>query len=305
MRGDAPPAAPEIADVVAVPVVPFRPSTREAPGLVGIRPVHIPRFGDQLDPVDHRVLVDQVEERRQPVERAAVPRQRGGQVETEPVDVHLGHPVAQRVHDQPQHLPPVDVQRVPGAGAVDVPGGVVRIQSVVLLVGQAAERDRRLTGLALGGVVVDHVQDHFQPGPVQRLDHFLELDDLTGRDAAGPVAGVRREEAESRVAPIVRQTEVEQPLLGQRTGGPATARPRSRPTRAGDRAPPDWPGPERCRAGAGSTPGCRRLMPLTWVSYRTVCDHGVSGGRSYPQSNQGSTTSDCAARGAASSIACA
>ena len=30
--------------------------------------------------------------------------QGGGQVEAEAIDVHLGHPVAQRVHDQLQHL---------------------------------------------------------------------------------------------------------------------------------------------------------------------------------------------------------
>src|SRR3712207_8272458 len=44
----------------------------------------------------HRVLVHQVEEGRQPVDRVQLAGQRGGQVEAEAVDVHLGDPVADR-----------------------------------------------------------------------------------------------------------------------------------------------------------------------------------------------------------------
>ena len=48
--------------------------------------------------------MDDVEERPEAIDVMQLPRQRGGQVEAEAVDVHLRHPVAQAVHDQLEHL---------------------------------------------------------------------------------------------------------------------------------------------------------------------------------------------------------
>ncbi|WDT82281.1 MAG: hypothetical protein MPW14_11455 [Candidatus Manganitrophus sp.] len=39
----------------------------------------------------------------EPVHLVQLARQRGGEIEAEAVDVHLGHPVAQAVHDQLHH----------------------------------------------------------------------------------------------------------------------------------------------------------------------------------------------------------
>src|SRR3712207_9471085 len=60
-------AAPEVADGVAVLAVPLGPQRREVADLVAAV-ADVPRLGDQLDLADHRVLVHQVEEGRQPVE---------------------------------------------------------------------------------------------------------------------------------------------------------------------------------------------------------------------------------------------
>ena len=42
--------------------------------------------------------------------------------------------------------------------------------------------------VALGGMVVDHVEDHLQPGGVQGADHHLELLDRLARRLARCVA---------------------------------------------------------------------------------------------------------------------
>ena len=78
----------------------------------------VPRFGDQLDLTDDRVLLDDVEERREPVDVVELPGQRGGQVEPETVDVHLQHPVPQRVHDQLQGVRVPGIEAVPGTGEI-------------------------------------------------------------------------------------------------------------------------------------------------------------------------------------------
>ena len=70
---------------------------------------------------------------------------------------------------------------------------------------------RRAELVALGGVVVDHVEDHLDVGLVQRLDHRLELLHLLAALAGGGVGVVRREEPDRVVAPVVRQ-----PLVHQR-----------------------------------------------------------------------------------------
>ena len=94
---------PVVADRVAVTPVPFRPQHGEVPHLVAAR-AEIPRFGDQLDLADHRVLVDEVEESGKPVDLMELPGQAGRQVEAEAVDMHLQDPIAQRVHQQLQGL---------------------------------------------------------------------------------------------------------------------------------------------------------------------------------------------------------
>ena len=54
-------------------------------------------------------------------------------------------------------------------------------------------------------MVVDHVEDDLDAGAMQRLDHPLELLDLLAVRPGGGVGRVRRQEADRRVAPVVRQ----------------------------------------------------------------------------------------------------
>src|ERR1700693_1226014 len=54
-------AAPVVTHGVSVATVPFRPQGREVADLVAAL-ADVPRFGDQLDPAYHGVLLDDVEE---------------------------------------------------------------------------------------------------------------------------------------------------------------------------------------------------------------------------------------------------
>ena len=131
--------------------------------------------------------------------------------------MHLGDPVAQRVHHQLQRDGVAGVQRVAAAGRVVVEAGVAGLDPVVGQVVDAAETQRRAVRLCFGGVVEHHVEDHFQAGLVQRVDHGLELGHLPAL-AAGPhrggVAVVGGEEADGVVAPVVRQALRDQERLG-------------------------------------------------------------------------------------------
>jgi len=194
--------APEVAYRVAILPVPLGPEHREVADLIAAGP-DVPRLGDQLHLREDRVLMDRVEEGAESVHVVELARERRGEVEAEPVDMALEHPVAERVHDQPQHRWMHGVERVAGAGEVHVEARLVRHEPVVASVVEAAEGEHRPEVVSLGGVVVDDVEDHLDPGPVQCLHQPLELAHLLAATARRGVEGMRREIADGRVAPVV------------------------------------------------------------------------------------------------------
>ena len=92
---------------------------------------------------------------------------------------------------------------LPGAGDVEIEATVVVVEPVVRGVVDAAKAQRRAELIALAGVVVDDVEDHLEPGGVQRAHHRLELAHLLAVGAGGRVASLGREVPDRVVAPVV------------------------------------------------------------------------------------------------------
>ncbi len=112
--------------------------------------------------------------------------------------MHLLSPEVEAVHDHAQHHRVGTVEGVAAARVVGVL--LIGIENVVSLVVDAAKREGGAIVAPLGGVVVDHVQDHLDVGAVQRFDHVAKLGE--GILAAG-VLGVGGEERHGAVAPVV------------------------------------------------------------------------------------------------------
>ncbi len=68
--------------------------------------------------------------------------------------------------------------------------------------------------VALGGMVVNHVQDHLDAFAVQSFDQSLEFPHLLADHAGNRIARVRREEADRIVAPIVGQAAIDEMFVG-------------------------------------------------------------------------------------------
>ena len=66
---------------------------------------------------------------------------------------------------------------------------------------------------ALGGVVVDDVEDHLDPRAVERLHHPLELPHLLAARAGRRVPRVGRDVPDRRVAPVVREPALDEEVL--------------------------------------------------------------------------------------------
>ena len=98
------------------------------------------------------------------------------------------------------------VERVTGAGVVHVVAGIIREGAVINGIVDAAERQRGPELIALGGMVVDDVEDDFDSGGVHDLHHRLKLADRGG----GKVTRDGSEEADGVVSPIIAQAALDE-----------------------------------------------------------------------------------------------
>ncbi len=128
--------------------------------------------------------------------------------------MHLDDPVTQRIHDHLQDVGRAHEQAVAGARGVHVVPLVVLDQPVVVEVVDPPEPQRRPEVVALGGVVVDDVENDLDARFVQRAHHRLELQHLTAPLPLAGIAVVRGEEADRVVAPVVGQPALLKDVVG-------------------------------------------------------------------------------------------
>ena len=93
--------------------------------------------------------------------------------------------------------------RVPGLARI------VGVELVVARIVDAAEGERRPERVALGGVVVDDVEEDLDAGFVQGADRAAKAD----RPGLAEIARLRREEGEGRIAPVVAQALLDQEAI--------------------------------------------------------------------------------------------
>ena len=172
---------------------------RIGPQLIAAR-TDVPGFCNQLDPGQHRVLPDCIEKAALRVKALRLAAQDTGQIKAEAVDVKGLDPVAQAVHNHAQHHRVGQVERVAGAGIVHI-GPPPLGQTVIAAVVQPAKTQGRPQRVAFARMVVDHVQDHLDPGGMKAVDHALHL-----ADAAPPqIARFGGEKADGLIAPVIAQ----------------------------------------------------------------------------------------------------
>ena len=198
-------AHPEFAHHVAIVAVPFREAGREIAELVAAW-THVPRLGDQLQLAEQRVLQDGVEEGVARIETARLAAERQREIEAEAVDAIDAGPQAEAVHHHLQHARMVGVDGVARAGQVVIVAFVVRHQPVIGEIVDALEGERRPEMVALGGMVVDDVEDDLDARLMQPVDRLGDLREPATVD----IVRLGREEADRIVAP-----EVPEPALLQ------------------------------------------------------------------------------------------
>jgi hypothetical protein len=91
----------------------------------------VPRFGDELDLADDRILFDQIEEGGQPVHLVKLPGQAGSQIGSESIDVHLGNPITEGIDDELKAARVADIEAIARTCGVVVEEGFVLNQAVI------------------------------------------------------------------------------------------------------------------------------------------------------------------------------
>src|SRR4029450_1626041 len=120
---------PKGARGVTKTTVPLGPAGRKAGELIAML-AQVPWLGDQFGAGEQRILSHRRKERAVGPEGAIVAAKRGGEVETEPVDLEFPHPIAQRIEHQLQHARVGNIERVTASRDVLVEARVFR-QAVV------------------------------------------------------------------------------------------------------------------------------------------------------------------------------
>ena len=82
--------------------------------------------------------------------------------------------------DHAPHDRLVGVKRISGAAVIGILRAVL-VEDVVDFVCETAEAERGSVDVPLGGMVIDDVEDHFDPRAVERLDEITKLVDGTER----------------------------------------------------------------------------------------------------------------------------
>ena len=77
-----------------------------------------------------------------------------------------------------------EIEGVAGAGEIQVEARIFRPEAVIGLIIDPAEAERRTHVVAFRGVVVDDVENHFDPGGVKVAHHAFELGHLPAERAA-------------------------------------------------------------------------------------------------------------------------
>src|SRR5215813_5804547 len=105
------------------------------------------------------------------------------------------------------------IQAVTSAGEIEIEPGTLMVQPVVGEIIDSAKAKRWTKMISFPGMIVNHVENHFDTSSVQAAHHCFELGDLLAYLAAAGIFSMRGEEADRVVAPVVCYAVIDQKLV--------------------------------------------------------------------------------------------
>src|SRR5262249_14127357 len=135
------------------------------------------------------------------------------EIETETIDMHFENPIAQTIHHQLERARVQEIESVAGTGEIEIKPRLFCPQAIVGDVINPTKSQGRAELAAFGGVIVYHIENHFDASGVQIAHHGFELGHLTTEITAAGVFRFGGEETDAVVAPIIRQFAIDKRLI--------------------------------------------------------------------------------------------
>ena len=140
----------------------------------------IPGLSDQLDLGDDRVLENELKKADSRLTSCSSRASAAARSNRNPSTCISRHPITKAVHDHSQHIGQPRVQRIPRTGKVKVVSLVIG-KAIIFAVVNPTVGQGRAQLISFGSMVVDHIQEYFDPRLVQLLDHRPEFVYLPAR----------------------------------------------------------------------------------------------------------------------------
>src|SRR5512132_64807 len=96
------------------------------------------------------------------------------------------------------------IQAVTSACEIEIEPGILRVQPVVGEIVDPAETERWAKMISFPGMIVNHVENHFDTSIVQAPHHRFELGHLLAHLPTAGIFSMRSEKGDSVVTPVVR-----------------------------------------------------------------------------------------------------
>src|SRR5262245_15054248 len=96
------------------------------------------------------------------------------------------------------------IERGSRASKIEIAAWILRMHPVIGEIVDSPKTQRRPKVISFPGMIVNHIEDHFDAGCVQTAHHCLELGDLLAHLPTTGVFAMRCEKPDRVIAPVVR-----------------------------------------------------------------------------------------------------
>src|SRR5258708_20878365 len=96
------------------------------------------------------------------------------------------------------------IQAVACTAEIEIEPGIFRVQPVVGEIIDSAKTERWAKMISFRGMIVNHVENHFDAGSVQAAHHRFELGDLLAHLSTAGISSMRAKKPNTVVTQLVR-----------------------------------------------------------------------------------------------------
>ena len=124
-----------------------------------------------------------------------------GEIEAKAIHMHLFGPKSETFEDEVSNSRVIRIDRIAAAGKIEIMARA--IDEIIASIVDSSPGDRRLISFSFARVVVDDIEDHFDPIPVHLPDEFFALLDGRSDRVSRSEVALGGKKGEGLVTPVI------------------------------------------------------------------------------------------------------